>query len=157
MKVAPKNKSPEDTQLSRYSKTVSQLNTKLKEILDRINAIYNDLSKEKKDGFSDPKIVLALSLESLASDIYVWQNQYKNRKNENILACLFLAPASYKEQMDYLYKTYVEQDVANKLSDQLKKDLSLLLKLYDGLYEKNDLDRIKSLNDAYATYIKKHK
>ena len=131
-----------------------QLNIKLQEILNSIQTILKYLTKEKMNGFSDPKIVLASSLQALESDIIVWMHGYKDKADINKSACLYLAPASYKEQMEYIRKTYSEPDIASKLSDQLKKDISSLSELFDKLYQKEDLDRINSLNEAYADYIK---
>ena len=69
------------------------------------------------NGFSDPKIVLSSSLQALESDIIVWMHGYKDKADINKSACLYLAPPSYKEQMEYIRKTYSEPDIASKLSD----------------------------------------
>ncbi len=50
------------------------MNIKLQEILNRIQTILKYLTKEKMNGFSDPKIVLASSLQALESDIIVWMH-----------------------------------------------------------------------------------
>ena len=154
---ALKNKGHDENLPSIYKTTCSQLKTKLQEIFDRIDAILKNLIKEKMEGLRDPKIVLASNLRALAGDITVWMNSYSGKIDKNKTACLFLAPASYKEQMEYIYKTCSEPDLSSKLSNQLKKDLSLLLQLFDQLYHKDDLERIKALNDAYASYLKRFK
>ena len=93
------------------------MNIKLQEILNSIQTILKYLTKEKMNGFSDPKIVLASSLQALESDIIVWMNGYKDKEDINKSAWLYLTPASYKEQMEYIRKTYSEPDIASKLSD----------------------------------------
>ena len=140
-----------------YITKCSQLNTKLHEILDKIHTILKILEKEKIDGLTDPKLVLASSLHALACNITAWTNGYNAKKNENKTACLYLAPASYKEQMAYIDKTCSEPNVASKLSNQLKNDLSLLSQLFDQLYQKDDLEKINELNAAYATCLKQFK
>ena len=97
---------------------------------------------------------MASSLQALENDIIVWMHGYRDKADINKSSCLYLAPASYKEQMEYIRKTYSEPDIASKLSDQLKKDISSLSELFDKLYQNEDLDRINSLNEAYADYIK---
>ena len=141
----------------RIDSTICHMNSKLQEILDRIRTILKNLEKEKMDGLRDPKIVLASHLHSLAGDITVWMSSYTGKKNKDKDACLYLAPASYKEQMAYIYKTCSEPDVASKLSNQLKKDLSLLSQLFDELYQKDELEKINELNEAYATCLKRFK
>ena len=42
------------------------------------------------NGFSDPKIVLASSLQALESDIIVWMHGYKDKADiQNLLACIW--------------------------------------------------------------------
>ncbi len=59
--------------------------------------------------------------------------------------------------MKYIKKTFSEPNVANKLSNQLKDDLSLLSQLYNELYQKDEMERINALNETYANYIKGYK
>ena len=136
-----------------YFTKCSYLCTKLQKILDTINPMIKILREEKKDGFQDPRIVLSCSLEALAGNIIVWMNGYKKKDNLNILACLYLAPASYLEQIAYISKTCSEPNTASKLSKQLKDDLSLLSRLFDELYQKDELDKINALNEAYENYL----
>ena len=144
----------ENTLPRNYSTVNTQLKTKLQEILVKIHSILENLKKEKKDGITDPKIVLSSCLQALAGNITVWVNAYTGKIDQNKVACLYLAPASYKEQMAYINKTCFEPAVASKLSNQLKKDLFLLSQLFDELYQKDDLERINSLNAAYANCLK---
>ena len=146
MKKTRKNKKKEETHHSNES---LQLKPKLQEIHNKINEIVNYLKKEKMNGLADPKAVLVGSLEALAGEITVWMRVYNHKIDKNKEACLYLAPASYVDQMAYIYKTNSEPDVASKLSDQLKNDLSLLSKLFDGLYTKKELDKFNALNEAY--------
>ena len=142
------------TSLQFYITKCSYLNTKLLQILDIMQAMYKKLEKEKKDGFQDPRILLAMSLWTLSSDITVWMNGYKGKFNPNKTACLCLAPASYKEQMAYISKISSEPNAASKLSKELKDNLSLLSRLFDELYEKDELEKINALNEAYANCLK---
>ena len=147
----------EETLPSTCSTTCRQLYTKLQEILGEIHTILGSVEKEKMDGMRDPRIVLASHLQSLAGNITVWMSAYAGKKDKNKDACLYLAPASYKEQMMYIYDTCSKLDVASKLSDQLKKDLFSLSQLFDKLYQKEDLERIKALNAAYVACLKGYK
>ena len=149
MKKTRKNKKKEE---NHHSNESLQLKPKLQEIHNKINEIVNYLKKEI-DGIA-VKAVLVASLEALAGEITVWMRVYNGKIDKNKEACLYLAPASYVDQMAYISKTYSEPDIASKLSDQLKKDISSLQELFDKLYQKEDLDRINSLNEAYADYIK---
>ena len=119
--------------------------------------MIKSLEKVKKDGLRDPRIVLEMSLLSISSDITVWMNGYKGKFDKNKVACLYLAPASYKEQMAYICKICSEPSTASKLSKELKDDLSLLSRLFDELYEKDELEKIYALNEAYANCIKGRK
>ena len=98
-----------------------------------------------------------MSLLSISDDITVWMNGYKGKLDKNKVACLYLAPASYKEQMAYICKICSEPNTASKLSKELKDDLSLLSRLFDELYEKDELEKIYALNEAYANCIKGRK
>ena len=149
MKKTRKNKKKEETHHSNES---LQLKPKLQEIHNKINEIVNYLKKEI-DGIA-VKAVLVASLEALAGEITVWMRVYNGKIDKNKKACLYLAPASYVDQMAYINKTNSEPDVASKLSDQLKNDLSLLSKLFDGLYTKKELDKFNALNEAYFACLK---
>ena len=140
-----------------YIAKCSNLSTKLQKINDIMQGIMKSLEKVKKDGLRDPRIVLELSLLSISSDITVWMNGYKGKLDKNKVACLYLAPASYKEQMAYICKISSEPNTASKLSKELKDDLSLLSRLFDELYEKDELEKIYALNEAYANCIKGRK
>ena len=140
-----------------YIAKCSYLSTKLQKINDIIEGMMKSLEKVKKDGLRDPRIVLAMSLLSISSDITVWMNGYKGKLDKNKVACLYLAPASYKEQMAYICKISSEPNTASKLSKELKDDLSLLSRLFDELYEKDELEKIYALNEAYANCIKGRK
>ena len=140
-----------------YIAKCSYLSTKLQKINDIIEGMMKSLEKVKKDGLRDPRIVLALSLLSISSDITVWMNGYNGKFDKNKAACLYLAPASYKEQMAYICKISSEPNTASKLSKELKDDLSLLSRLFDELYEKDELEKIYALNEAYANCIKGRK
>ena len=140
-----------------YIAKCSYLSTKLQKINDIIQGMMKILEKVKKDGLRDPRIVLAMSLLSISSDITVWMNGYKGKLDKNKVACLYLAPASYKEQMAYICKISSEPNTASKLSKELKDDLSLLSRLFDELYEKDELEKIYALNEAYANCIKGRK
>ena len=133
------------------------LNTKLQKIMDTMNAMIKILDKEKKDGFQDPRILLATSLMAISSDIYVWMNGYKSKFNKNKEACLYLAPASYIEQMAYIRKICSEPNAESKLSKEMKEDLSLLSRLFDELYQKDEIEKINALNEAYANCLKERK
>ena len=109
------------------------------------------------DGFTDPRIVLCMSLQSLASNSSVWMSVNKGKKNKDLSACLYLAPASYVGQMEYISKLYSEPNLASKLSNQYKEDLSLLTQLFDNLYKKDEMERINALNEAYAACLKRYK
>ena len=140
-----------------YIAKCSYLSTKLQKINDIIQGMMKSLEKVKKDGLRDPRIVLAMSLLSISDDITVWMNGYKGKLDKNKVACLYLAPASYKEQMAYICKISSEPNTASKLSKELKDDLSLLSRLFDELYEKDELEKIYALNEAYANCIKGRK
>ena len=105
-------------------------------------------------GITDPKIILESFLQELDYNITVWMNAYTDKKNKDKDACFYLAPASYKEQMAYINKTCSQPDVANILSDQLKKDLSLLSQRFDERHQKDKFEKINELNASYATYLK---
>ena len=81
----------------------------------------------------------------------------KGKKNKDLSACLYLAPASYVGQMEYISKLYSEPNLASKLSNQYKEDLSLLAQLFDNLYKKDEMERINALNEAYAASLKLYK
>ena len=140
-----------------YIAKCSYLCTKLQKINDIMQGMIKSLEKVKKDGLRDPRIVLAMSLLSISSDITVWMNGYNGKFDKNKAACLYLAPASYKEQMAYICKICSEPNTASKLSKELKDDLSLLSRLFDELYEKDELEKIYALNEAYANCIKGRK
>ena len=63
------------------------MESKLQEIFDRIQAIIKNLEKEKMDGFTDPRIVLCMGLQSLASNISVWMSVNKGKKSKDLSAC----------------------------------------------------------------------
>ena len=51
----------------------------------------------------------------------------KGKKNKYSSDCLYLAPVSYVGQMEYISKLCSEPNLASKLSNKYKEDLSLLL------------------------------
>ena len=104
-----------------YIAKCSYLSTKLQKINDIMQGMMKSLEKVKKDGLRDPRIVLAISLLTLSSNITVWMNGYKGKFDKNKAACLYLAPASYKEQMAYICKICSEPNYLDFLMSYMKR------------------------------------